>query len=260
MKNIVDLNCDMGEGFGHWSYGDAPDDALMTVISSANVATGFHAGDPNLMNRVVLLAKEHGVNVGAHPAYRDLQGFGRRYMKCSDEELVNDIIYQLGALREFCRRHGVRLQHVKPHGALYMEAAANESLSNHLVEVLRACAPELLLFCMDISATCKVARAFGQPVIREFYADRDYDSSGSIVFARKVAQFDPDQIARKCLRACREGRVETVDGQDIAIDFESICFHSDTPGALEIGRAVRAALTENGISIASAATVLENAA
>ena len=258
MSRIVDLNCDMGEGFGHWSYGDAPDEALMEVISSANVATGFHAGDPNLMNRVVLLAKEHGVSVGAHPAYRDLQGFGRRYIKSSDEELVNDIVYQVGALREFCRRHGVRLQHVKPHGALYMEAANNESLSSHLVEVLRASAPDLMLFCMDISATYRVACSYGQPAIREFYADREYDRSGSIVFARKVAQFDPDQIARKCLRACREGRVETVDGDEIEIAFESICFHSDTPGALEIGRAVRAALTEADISIAPAAMVLNS--
>lgn len=260
MKRIIDLNCDMGEGFGHWSYGDAPDEALMAVISSANVATGFHAGDPSLMNRVVLLAKEHGVSVGAHPAYRDLQGFGRRYIKCSDEELVNDIVYQVGALREFCRRHGVRLQHVKPHGALYMEAARNESLSNHLLEALRACAPDLMLFCMDISLTYQSALGFGQPVIREFYADRDYDNSGSIVFARKVAQADPDQIARKCLRACREGKVETVEGGEIDIAFESICFHSDTPGALEIGRAVRAALTGAGISIAPAAMVLEEAA
>ncbi len=260
MKSIVDLNCDMGEGFGHWSYGDAPDDALMGVISSANVATGFHAGDPNLMNRVVCLAKEHGVSVGAHPAYRDLQGFGRRYIHATDEELVNDIVYQIGALREFCRRQGVRLQHVKPHGALYMEAARNESLSQHLVEVLRACAPDLMLFCMDISKTYRIAADYGQPVIREFYADREYDQSGSIVFARKVAQFDPDQIARKCLRACKEGRVETVEGDDIEIAFESICFHSDTPGALEIGRAVRAKLTEAGISIAPAALQMSPAA
>lgn len=260
MKRIVDLNCDMGEGFGHWTYGDAPDDELMKIISSANVATGFHAGDPNLMNRVVSLAKEHGVSIGAHPAYRDLQGFGRRYIRSSDEELVNDIIYQIGALREFCRRHGVRLQHVKPHGALYMEAARNESLSEHLVEVLQSCAPDLLLFCMDISTTCRVALSYGQPVIREFYADRDYDQSGSIVFARKVAQFDPDRIARKCLRACREGRVDTVDGGEIEIAFESICFHSDTPGALEIGRAIRAKLTEAGISIAPAAMLLNTAA
>lgn len=260
MKRIVDLNFDMGEGFGHWSFGDAPDEALMAVISSANIATGFHAGDPNLMNRVVLLAKEHGVSVGAHPAYWDLQGFGRRFMKCSNEELVNDIVYQIGSLREFCRRHGVRLLHVKPHGALYMEAAKNESLSNHLIEVLRVCAPDLMLFCMDISLSYQVARSLGQPVIREFYADRDYDNSGSIVFARKVAQADPDQIARKCLRACRDGNVETVEGDEIDIAFESICFHSDTPGALEIGRAVRAALTGAFISIAPAAMVLEEAA
>jgi UPF0271 protein len=260
MKLRVDLNCDMGEGFGHWSYGDAPDDELMKVISSANIATGFHAGDPNLMNRVVCLAKEHGVSVGAHPGYRDLQGFGRRTIRASDEELVNDIVYQIGALREFCRRHGVRLQHVKPHGALYMEAAQNESLSQHLVEVLRACAPDLMLFCMDISTTCRVAQSNGQPVIREFYADRDYDRSGSIVFARKVRQFDPEKIARKCVRACREGRVETVDGGEVEIAFESICFHSDTPGALEIGRAVRARLTEAGISIAPASMILTSAA
>lgn len=260
MKHSVDLNCDMGEGFGHWSYGDAPDDELMKVISSANIATGFHAGDPNLMNRVVLLAKEHGVNVGAHPGYRDLQGFGRRTIRASDEELVNDILYQVGALREFCRRHGVRLQHVKPHGALYMEAASNESFSQHLVEALRACSPDLMLFCMDISTTYRVARSNGHPVIREFYADREYDQSGSIVFARKVRQFDPEQIARKCVRACRDGRVDTVDGGDVLIAFDSICFHSDTPGALEIGRAIRAHLTEAGIAIAPPSMTLNSAA
>lgn len=258
MKRVVDINCDMGEGFGHWSYGDSPDEELITVASSANIATGFHAGDPNLMDRSVKLAREHAVGLGAHPGYRDLQGFGRRAIMGTDEELVNDILYQMGALREFCRRHGVRLQHVKPHGALYMEAAKSESLSRHLVETLRANAPDVLLFCMDISETYAAARRIGHPVVREFYADRDYDDNGSIVFARKVGQYDPDKIARKCLRACQEGRVETVSGADISIDFESICFHSDTPGALEIGRALRAALVENGITIAPAAMVLEH--
>ncbi len=260
MKQVVDINCDMGEGFGHWSYGDSPDDALIALVSSANIATGFHAGDPNIMDRSVKLASAHAVGVGAHPAYRDLQGFGRRAINATDEELVNDIVYQMGALREFCRRHGARLQHVKPHGALYMTAAKSESLSRHLVETLRANAPDVLLFCMDISETYAAARRMGQPVIREFYADRDYDDSGSIVFARKVSRFDPDKIARKCLRACREGRVETVSGGEITVEFESICFHSDTPGALEIGKALRAALTENGITIAPASMVLDHQA
>ena len=120
-RTTVDLNCDMGEGFGHWSYGDAPDSDLMPLISSANVAAGFHAGDPNQMDAVAGLAAEHGVGLGAHPGYADLQGFGRRTISAKPEELVNDVIYQTGALREFGRRHGIGLQHVKPHGALYMD-------------------------------------------------------------------------------------------------------------------------------------------
>jgi UPF0271 protein len=249
-RTTVDLNCDMGEGFGHWTYGDAPDEALMEVVSSANVACGFHAGDPNIMDSVARMAAQHGVGLGAHPAYNDLQGFGRRPIAAKPEELVNDILYQVGALREFGRRHGVSLQHVKPHGALYMTAAKDPELSRLLIEALRRTGPDLFLYCMDISETARIAREAGQPVVREFYADRDYDASGSIVFARKVRAFDPDEVAAKCLRACREGLVRTVEGEDVRIEFESICFHSDTPGSLAIGRAIRAALTEAGVSIA----------
>ncbi|MFT3688532.1 acetyl-CoA carboxylase [Paenirhodobacter sp.] len=220
MRKSVDLNCDMGEGFGHWTLGEAPDEDLIELITSANVATGFHAGDPSLMNRVAGLCRQHSVALGAHPGFRDLVGFGRRPIRAPADELVNDILYQIGALREFGRRHGLALQHVKPHGALYMEAAANEDLSRHLVETLRTTAPDLILFCMDISVTCEVARRLGQPVVREFYADRDYDDSGSIVFTRRVAAPDPATLARKCLRACREGVVETVTGKDIPIAFE----------------------------------------
>ena len=256
MPKIVDLNCDLGEGFGHWTMG-APDEELMEVISSAHVATGFHAGDPTLMNRVVKLCQQHSVGLGAHPGYRDLVGFGRRYIRASSEELVNDILYQIGALREFGRRYGIALQHVKPHGALYMEAAANEDLSRPLVETLQRTAPELALFCMDISHTYEVAQRLGQPVVREFYADRDYDASGSIVFQRRVAPPDPAKLAEKCLRACLDNTVEAVDGKEIRVEFESICFHSDTPGAVEIGRAIKTTLQENGITIAPAALVLK---
>ncbi len=256
MKTMVDLNCDMGEGFGHWRYGDAPDSALMALISSANVATGYHAGDPNLMNEAAALAKAHGVGLGAHPGYKDLQGFGRRMIRSSDEELVNDILYQTGALREFARRHGIGLQHLKLHGALYMEAATNASLSRHLIEALRESDPDLIVFCMHISETHEAAQRAGHPVIREFFADRDYDDNGAIVFTRKVGGFDPEAIAAKCLRACREGVVETVRGRDVAVPFESICFHSDTPGALAIGKAIGKTLTDNGITIAPAARVL----
>ena len=256
MKDMIDLNCDMGEGFGHWTLGDASDEEIMSLISSANIATGFHAGDPNSMDRVVKLAQSYGVGVGAHPGYHDLQGFGRRYIKTGSEELINDIVYQVGALREFGRRHGVQLQHVKPHGALYMEAAVNEELSEMLIDTLVKTCGTAIIFCMGVSKTYEVAKRAGYPVVREFYADRDYDKSGSIVFARHVGRPKPEEIAAKCVRACTEGVVWTVDGGDIPIEFESICFHSDTPGALDIGKAVRAGLTDAGITIAPAATVL----
>lgn len=257
MRNTVDLNCDMGEGFGQWTLGDAPDEDIMAIISSANIATGFHAGDPNSMDRVVRLAGEYGVGLGAHPGYRDLQGFGRRKINASTEELVNDIVYQVGALREFGRRYGLPLQHVKPHGALYMEAAVNEDLSRHLVDTLAKTSPTAILFCMGVSKTYQIAKAAGHPVVREFYADRDYDQSGSIVFTRRVGRLNPDDIAAKCVKACQTGRVTTVDGAEIQIDFESICFHSDTPGALDMGRAIRAGLTDAGITITPAATILD---
>lgn len=253
---LVDLNCDLGEGFGQWTL-EAADEDLMDLISSANVAAGFHAGDPNIMDRVVRLAAERGVAVGAHPGYRDLQGFGRRVINARPEELINDIVYQVGAIREFTRRHGVRLQHVKPHGALYMEVAKDENLSRQLAETLARSSPETLLFCMGASITHDIARAAGVPVVREFYADRDYANTGSIVFSRKMRRLDPQEVADKCVRACLEGKVRTVEGEDINIAFDSICFHSDTPGALAIGTAVRAGLVENGIRIASAAEVLK---
>ena len=249
-RSTIDLNCDLGEGYGHWTYGDAPDSTLMPLISSANVATGYHAGDPNQMDAVVRMAAENGVGLGAHPGYQDLQGFGRRTIAARPDELVNDILYQTGALREFGRRHNVPLQHVKPHGALYMTAATDAELSRQLVEALQRTGPDLFIYCMSVSETYRVAREAGQPTIREFYADRDYDNSGSIVFARKMRRLEPAEIAEKCLRACVDGKVRTVEGDEIEIEFESICFHSDTPGALQIGTALRQALLDNGITIA----------
>ncbi|WMS41355.1 5-oxoprolinase subunit PxpA [Acuticoccus sp. MNP-M23] len=246
----VDLNCDMGEGFGHWRYGDATDDALMEIVSSANVATGYHAGDPNIMNAVAALCAEHGVGLGAHPGYADRQGFGRRAIAATSDELVNDIIYQLGALREFGRRHGIAIQHVKPHGALFMTVGKDAELARALVDALRKTAPDAFLYCLQGFEAFNAATAAGQPVVREFYADRDYDRTGNIVFARKMRVLDPAEVADKCVRACTEGKTATVDGGTIDVNFESICFHSDTPGALAIGKAVREGLTGAGITIA----------
>lgn len=250
MIEVVDINCDLGEAFGHWRLSDADDTRLMELISSANIAAGFHAGDPTLMDATVRLATQCGVGIGAHPGYRDLQGFGRRKIDGADDEIVNDIVYQIGALREFARRHGAHLQHVKPHGALYIELGTNEQLSRSFIKLMRTVAPTAFVFCMGISMTYRVAVEAGQPVIREFYADRDYDRSGAIVFTRHGKKLDPQAVAEKVVRACRTGKVRTVDGDDIDVEFESICFHSDTPGAVEIGSAMRAALIANGIRIA----------
>ena len=255
-KMAIDLNSDMGESFGAWSIGDGVDEQIMPLISSANIAAGFHAGDPNIMNRMVQLAKQHGVGIGVHPAYRDLVGFGRRYMTGSNQEFVNDIVYQLGALREFAHLNGVRLQHIKLHGALYMQAARDEDLSKAYVEALQAIEPGLYVYCMERSLTYSTARALGQPVVREFYGDRDYDTSGSIVFTRRVGRLEPQKVAERVVRACVEGKVRTVEGTDLEMDFDSVCIHSDTPGALDLISATRDALTRARIRICQVDEVL----
>ena len=260
MKQVIDLNSDIGEGFGAWRVGDAVDEQIMALISSANIATGFHAGDPNTMRAMVDLAKVHGVGVGAHPGFRDLVGFGRRHINAPAEELVNDMLYQLGALREFARLANVPLQHLKPHGALYMHAARDEVLSRSLIRAMQVIDPTLYLYCMEGSVTCRVARELGQPVVREFYADRDYDASGSIVFVRRVKALDPQQVADKVVRACVEGRTVTIDGDEVAIGFDSVCIHSDTPGALLLVQATRAALAAANIRVAGVAEALAHSA
>jgi UPF0271 protein len=259
-RTTIDLNSDMGEGFGPWVAGDGVDERIMPFLSSANVATGFHAGDPNIMSRTIALAKASRVGVGAHPGFRDLQGFGRRALQAAPHELVNDVLYQLGALREFTRLHDVPLQHVKLHGALYMAAARDEALSRALVEALRRTDPSLAVYCMEQSATYRVARELGQPAVRELYGDRDYDTSGQIVFTRSVGRLDPAKVAAKVVRACLEGKVRTVEGPDIDVGFDSICIHSDTPGAADLIEATRAALDREGIRVRSVSQPLERTA
>ncbi|SDJ05321.1 UPF0271 protein [Pseudomonas flavescens] len=245
----VDFNSDMGEGFGPWTIGDGVDEALMAHISSANIATGFHAGDPGTMRRTLEQAARLGVAVGAHPGFRDLVGFGRRHINATARELADDLLYQLGALRELARAQGLKLQHVKPHGALYMHLARDEEAARLLVDQLQRVDPHLLLYCMPGSVLERVAGERGQPVIREFYADRDYDLSGSIVFTRQVGALDPAAVAARVVRACQSGRVRTVEGEDLAIAFDSICLHSDTPGALGLVQATRTALDRAGIAV-----------
>lgn len=250
-RSGIDINCDMSEGFGAWMFGDDIDAAMMPMVSSVNVAAGFHAGDPNTMSRTVALAKEHGVGVGVHPGFRDLVGFGRRHIDAGAAELVNDALYQLGALREFVRYHRVPLQHFKLHGALYMHAARDEEFAAALVDALQMVDPELPVLAMGGSVLDQVARDRGQPVVREFYADRHYGDHGQIVFTRNVGALDADEVAAKVLQACREGKVVTVTGATVPIEFESVCIHSDTRGAYDLMRRTRDALDGDGIAVRS---------
>lgn len=248
-KTHIDLNSDMGEGFGPWRAGDDVDEAIMKLISSANIATGFHAGDPNIMNHTVSMAKDNGVAIGAHPGYRDLVGFGRRTIMASADELIHDMVYQMGALMGFARLHDLPIQHVKPHGALYMTLANDKALSQRFIEAIQKIDDQLYLFCMDVSSTYHAARQMGLRTIREFYADRHYDNSGSIVFTRNVGKLNTQEVVEKVLEACIHGRVKTVEGDWREIEFESICIHSDTAGALSLIEATHTALAQEGIAI-----------
>ena len=238
----------MGESVGPWKMGF--DEEMMPYISSANVAGGFHAGDPTTMRKTVALAKDHGVAVGVHPGYRDLVGFGRREMDVPPDEIHDEIIYQLGALREFARYYDMEVQHVKPHGALYMVAARDEELSRAIIEAIQRVDPGLLLFCMQASVTYQLAQKMDQPVVAEFYADRGYNDDAQIVFTRSVAEeLDPEEVGDRVVRAVTEKKVKTESGKDIDVASDSVCVHGDTPGAVRLAEAIARKLGENDIEI-----------
>ena len=234
----IDLNCDMGEAYGIYKCGD--DAAIMPLISVANVACGFHASDPSVMRKTVRLAKQNGVRVGAHPSYPDRDGFGRRRMEMESEELTACIIYQVGALKGFLDAEGMALNHIKPHGALYGAAYRDE-------QVARAIARAAVIFgvpLMGMSGTGheKWYPAEGAEVIWETYVDLDYDDSGEIVITRQHEPVAADAASAQALRAARDGQALTLGGKLIEVKCETICVHSDTPGAVEIARAVRDAI------------------
>jgi UPF0271 protein len=238
----------MGESFGPWKMGF--DEEMMQYISSANIAGGFHAGDPTTMRKTVSLAKDYGVAVGVHPGYRDLVGFGRREMDVPPDEIHDEIIYQLGALREFARYYDMEVQHVKPHGALYMVAARDEELSRAIIEAIQRVDPGLLLFCMQASVTYQLAQKMDQPVVAEFYADREYNDEGQIVFTRSVAEeLDPEEVGDRVVRAITEKKVKTESGKDIDVASDSVCVHGDTPGAVRLAEVIARKLGENDIEI-----------
>jgi UPF0271 protein len=232
------INCDMGEGFGLYRIGD--DEGLMPLIDVANVACGFHASDFNHMRRTVQLAKQHGVKVGAHPSLPDLQGFGRREMKIGRDELVNCMIYQIGALKGFLQAEGMELNHIKPHGSLYGMAARMEEVAHAVADV--ADIFRVPLFGMAGTLHEQVYTARGHAFVSEFYADLDYNDQGGLIITREHAATDPAAAAAACLRAMREGVVRSLGGVDVPVRADAICVHSDTPNAVALAEAVRAAV------------------
>jgi len=236
---VTTINCDMGEAFGLYRMGD--DEALMPLITVANVACGFHASDFNHMRKTVRLAKEHQVEVGAHPSLPDLQGFGRREMKMSRDELANCIIYQVGALKGFLDAEGMALNHIKPHGSLYGMAARTEAVAEAVCDA----ADVFRVPIMGMIGTQHeiVYQARGHAFIAEYYADLDYEDDGSLIITREHKAVDPAEAASRCLRAIAEGKTRSIRGRDVAVRADSICVHSDTPNAVDVARAVRDALT-----------------
>jgi len=247
----IDLNCDVGEGFGAWA--PTADEQLIPLVSSANVACGFHASDPRLMRRTVRLAKRHGVAVGAHPSFPDLVGFGRRMLAATPEEIEDDVVYQVGALMAFCRAEGVPLVHVKPHGALYHAAAGDAAVARAIVSAVRAVDPALWLVCLAGSALAREGRAAGLRCAEEAFADRGYARDGTLLPRGEPGALvsDPAAAAERVSRLAFEGIIRAADGTDLPVGARTVCVHGDTPGAVEIARAIRGRLDREGVAVRS---------
>ena len=250
----LDLNADVGESFGAWTVGD--DAALLDVVTSANVACGFHAGDPLTLRTTCRYAAERGVVVGAQVGYRDLAGFGRRFIDMHPEELTADVIYQLGALSAMAHVAGTRVAYVKPHGALYNAIVHHEAQAQAVVDAVVAVDPSLPVLGLPGSVVLELATAAGLRAVTEAFADRAYTAQGRLVPRTEpgAVLHDPDEVAARVVRLVRDGVVTAVDGSTVAVRAESVCIHGDTPGAVAMARTVRAALEVAGVELRSFAS------
>jgi UPF0271 protein len=247
----MDLNSDVGESFGPWPMGD--DAAMFAHVTSANIACGFHAGDPSGIARTARSAVAAGVAIGAHVGYRDLAGFGRRFIDCSETELADDVAYQIGALQALVHREGGEVRYVKPHGALYNAIVRNEVQARAVVDAVASLDPSLALLLLPGSAAGRIAQARGIRVVGEAFADRAYTPAGALVPRGDAGAVltDAPAVSRRMVRFAEEGVIESIDGTPLRIDAESICLHGDTPGAVAMASAVRSALDEAGVGIRS---------
>jgi UPF0271 protein len=248
---VVDLNSDLGEGFGPWRMGD--DAAMLSIVTSANIACGFHAGDPAGILSVLKEAAKREVSVGAHVAYRDLVGFGRRNMEPSSDELVGDTIYQIGALQGLAKAAGTTVRYVKPHGALYNTIARNTRQAADVITAIKAVDRSLILMALAGAPIVAQARLAGLTVVCEAFADRAYNPDGSLVSRSLPGSIlhDVPTICDRMIRLFHEGRVTAIDGTDISLEAQSVCVHGDTPAAVDVARALRDRLTRGGVELKS---------
>ena len=247
----IDLNCDMGESFGAYTLGADAD--VMASISSANIACGFHGGDPGVMRRTVQLARSAGVAVGAHPGLPDLAGFGRREMKVQPGEVEDMVLYQVGALDAIARSEGVPLRHVKAHGALYNMAAKDRAMADAIARAVRAFDPGLVLFVLPGSELQRAGQAAGLTVALEGFADRAYEPDGSLTPRSRPGAVihDATIVVQRAVRMAAEGRVTATNGSDLDMRVTTICTHGDTPGASDLTRLLRSGLERAGIAVAA---------
>ncbi|MDK1328246.1 5-oxoprolinase subunit PxpA [Arthrobacter sp. zg-Y1143] len=248
---VIDLNSDVGESFGNWTMGD--DAAVFESVSSANVACGFHAGDPSTIAQTCRDAVAAGVTIGAHPAYRDLAGFGRRFLDCSYTELFDDVLYQLGALQAMARAAGSEIRYVKPHGALYNTIVRHEVHARAVIDAVRTFDKNLPVLLLPGAVALDIAADAGLRGVTEAFADRNYNPDGTLVSRREpnAVIHDADTVTANMVRLATQGTITAVDGTEIPMSAESICVHGDTPGAVAMARAVRAGLEEAGVTIQS---------
>jgi UPF0271 protein len=249
MNRRIDLNCDLGESFGAWRMGD--DEAVLEHVSSANIACGFHAGDPATMRRTVQACAGRGVAIGAHPSLPDLQGFGRREMRVSPDEAYGMVLYQLGALDAFARAQGMRLRHVKPHGALYNMAARDAALARAIAQAVHDFDRSLVLFGLSGSELIRAARDCGLAAASEVFADRTYQSDGSLTPRGRSDALIHDVRAsiEQVLDMVERGVVRSTDGHELRVEADTVCIHGDAPGARAFAQSLRGALQAAGIAV-----------
>ncbi len=250
----IDLNCDMGESFGAYTIG--ADEAVMATITSANVACGYHGGDPGVMRRTVRLARDAGVAVGAHPGFPDLLGFGRREMRMAAQDVEDMVLYQIGALAAIARSEGVRLSHVKPHGALYNMAVTDKELAAAIARAVVAFDPALIFFALPGSELARAANGLGLQVALEGFADRAYQPDGSLTPRSRAGAVihDIEAVVARALRMATDGDVIALDGSRLDMRVDTICTHGDTQGAPSLTRALRAGLERAGVTVAAVAS------